>query len=96
MSIPDMDDDDRRKFLDNIIADAAAVGISSRLRDFAARKTPSRCATQLPPDHRFALGITSSYSRQRRPRYAMRIGKKIAAIVFSNLATMPERHGVHA
>ena len=38
---PDMDDADRRKFLDNIIADADRLGtIAGRLRDFARAENP--------------------------------------------------------
>ena len=71
---PSMDDEDRRKFLDNIIADADRLTtISVRLRDFARAENPVALgAVKLSDaDRRPALGLRRArYPRQRRPRYA--------------------------
>ena len=94
---PDMDDDDRRKFLDNIIADTDRLAtISGRLRDFARAENP------------VALGATrlSATMAGLRPVFAslelrasgdldspMRVSEENAAIIFSNLADNAMRHG---
>ena len=69
-----MDDDDRRKFLDNIIADTDRLAkISGRLRDFARAENPVAlgAAKLSRRDRRPALGLhLARYSRQRRSRYA--------------------------
>jgi len=52
-----MTDKDKRKFLDNIIADADRLTqISGRLRDLPAPKIPSRSA---PPTVGFDTGLRS-------------------------------------
>ena len=70
----DMDDEDRRKFLDNIIADTDRLAkISGRLRDFARAENPIAVgATKLSvADRRIAFGLRGArYRRRRRTRYA--------------------------
>jgi signal transduction histidine kinase len=94
---PAMDDEDRRKFLGNIIADADRLTkISVRLRDFARAENP------------VALGATrlSDTMAGLRTAFApldirasgdldtpMRISEENAAIIFSNLADNAMRHG---
>ena len=94
---PCMDDEDRRKFLDNIIADADRLAkMSVRLRDFARAENP------------VALGAVKLADADRRLRSAfaaldirasgdldtpMRISEENAAIIFSNLADNARRHG---
>ena len=94
---PAMDDEDRRKFLDNIIADADRLTkISVRLRDFARAENP------------VAVGVAtlSGTIADLRSAYAsldirasgdldapMRISEENATIVFSNLADNAMRHG---
>jgi signal transduction histidine kinase len=94
---PTMDDEDRRKFLDNIIADADRLAkISARLRDFAHAENP------------VAVGIAmlSSTIGSLRPAFAsldiransdldaaMRISEENAHIILSNLADNAMRHG---
>jgi signal transduction histidine kinase len=94
---PDMDDDDRRKFLDNIIADAGRLSeISTRLRDFARAENPvavgaaqlSAVITALRSAFT-SLDIRSSGDLDT----PMRIAEENAAIVFSNLADNARRHG---
>jgi signal transduction histidine kinase len=96
-STPVMTDRDRRKFLDNIIADSDRLAkISSRLRDFARAENP------------IALGVTSLSApiaslRAAFPsleiatrgdlELALRISEENAAIIFSNLADNALRHG---
>jgi signal transduction histidine kinase len=93
---PDMDDEDRRKFLDNIIADADRLAkIAGRLRDFARAENP------------VAVGAAklSDVIAGLRPAFApldirtggeletpMRISEENAAIIFSNLADNAMRH----
>jgi signal transduction histidine kinase len=94
---PTMDDEDRRKFVDNIIADADRLTkISVRLRDFARAENP------------VAVGIAtlSSTVGSLRPAFAsldirangdldaaMRISEENALIILSNLADNAMRHG---
>jgi len=94
---PSMDDEDRRKFLDNIIADAERLTtISVRLRDFARAENP------------VALGAVKLIDAIAglRPAFAaldihaggdldtpIRISGENAAIIFSNLADNAMRHG---
>jgi signal transduction histidine kinase len=94
---PDMDDEDRRKFLDNIIADSDRLAkIASRLRDFARAENP------------IAVGVTSLSApiaslRTAFPSLeivargdldiALRISEENAGIIFSNLADNALRHG---
>jgi signal transduction histidine kinase len=94
---PDMDDDDRRKFLDNIIADAGRLAeMSSRLRDFARAENPVAVgAAQLSAT---IAGLRSAFpSLDIRADgdldTPMRIAEENAAIVFSNLADNAGRHG---
>jgi signal transduction histidine kinase len=94
---PDMDDDDRRKFLDNIIADTGRLAeMSSRLRDFARAENPiavgaaKLSATIAGLRSAFpSLDIRSSGDLET----PMRIAEENAAIVFSNLADNAGRHG---
>jgi signal transduction histidine kinase len=94
---PDMDDDDRRKFLDNIIADTGRLSeISSRLRDFARAENPVAVgATQLSAViTALRSAITSLDIRASGDLDTpMRIAEENAAIVFSNLADNARRHG---
>jgi signal transduction histidine kinase len=94
---PVMTDRDRRKFLDNIIADSDRLAkISSRLRDFARAENP------------IAVGVTSlsapiaslraafpslEISAHGDLELALRISEENAGIVFSNLADNALRHG---
>jgi signal transduction histidine kinase len=97
---PDMDDDDRRKFLDNIIADTDRLTkISLRLRDFARAENPvavgaaklSAALTGLRPAYP-TLDIRASGELDT----PMRISEDNAAIIFSNLADNAMRHGSSA
>jgi signal transduction histidine kinase len=97
---PDMDDDDRRKFIDNIIADTDRLTkISLRLRDFARAENP------------VAVGAAklSAVLARLRPAFPTldiraggdldtptRISEDNAAIIFSNLADNAMRHGSSA
>jgi signal transduction histidine kinase len=92
-----MTDRDRRKFLDNIIADSDRLAkIASRLRDFARAENP------------IAVGVTSlsapiAHLRTAFPsldivahgdlELALRISEENAGIIFSNLADNALRHG---
>jgi signal transduction histidine kinase len=94
---PDMDDEDRRKFLDNIIADSNRLAkISSRLRDFARAENPVAAgAARLSVA---IAGLRSAFaSLDVRASgdldTAMRISEENAAIIFSNLADNAVRHG---
>ncbi len=95
---PTMDDEDRRKFLDNIIADAARLtSISGRLRDFARAENP------------VAVGVgtlSATIAGLRRAAFAsldirasgeldtpMRLSEENAGIILSNLADNAVRHG---
>jgi signal transduction histidine kinase len=95
--VPAMTDKDRRKFLDNIIADADRLAqISTRLRDFARAENP------------VAMGVAKLSAAIASLRSAfptldirasgeldtpMRISEENAAIIFSNLADNAVRHG---
>jgi len=94
---PNMTTEERRKFLDNIIADTDRLSkISSRLRDFARAENP------------ITLGATPLSSLMESLRSAfpkltiaatgdldvpMRISEENAAIIFSNLADNAMWHG---
>jgi len=94
---PAMDDEDRRKFLDNIIADADRLTkISIRLRDFARAENP------------VAVGVATLSGTIAGLRLAfaaldirasgdldtpMRISEENASIIFSNLTDNAVRHG---
>ena len=92
-----MDDEDRRKFLDNIVADASRLAkISVRLRELARAENP------VVPD---AANLTDTVAalRSNFPSLAitasgdsdapMRISEENAIIVFSNLADNATHHG---
>jgi signal transduction histidine kinase len=93
---PAMDDEDRRKFLNNIIADADRLAkISGRLRDFARAENPVAVgATKLSgPIAELgsafaALDIRASGELDT----PMRISGENANIIFSNLADNALRH----
>ena len=94
---PAMDDEDRRKFLDNIIADADRLTkISVRLRDFARAENP--VAVGVATLSGTIAGLRSAYAsldiRASGDLDApMRISEENATIVFSNLADNAMRHG---
>jgi signal transduction histidine kinase len=94
---PDMDDDDRRKFLDNIIADTGRLSeMSSRLRDFARAENPVAVGATKPSATIAALRSTFASLHVRASGdldTPMRIAEENAAIVFSNLADNAGRHG---
>jgi signal transduction histidine kinase len=92
-----MTDQDKRKFLDNIIADADRLAnISGRLRDFARAENPvavgaARLSTTIE-------GLRSSFAMLNirasgELEAPMRISEENAAIIFSNLADNAVRHG---
>ena len=93
---PNMDDEDRRKFLDNIIADADRLAkISGRLRDFARAENPVALGAARLSDaiadlcSAFpALDIRASGELDT----PMRISDENAGIIFSNLADNAMRH----
>jgi signal transduction histidine kinase len=94
---PVMTDENKRKFLDNIIADADRLTkISLRLRDFARAENPVAVGAAKPSvavanlRSAFAsLDIRASGDLDT----AMRISEENAAIIFSNLADNAMRHG---
>jgi len=94
---PDMDDEDRRKFLDNIIADADRLGtIAGRLRDFARAENPVALGAA-------RLSVAIAGLRAAFPSLdiraggdadtPMRISGDNALIIFSNLADNAMHHG---
>ena len=94
---PDMDDEDRRKFLDNIIADADRLGtIAGRLRDFARAENPVALGAA-------RLSVATAGLRAAFPSLdiraggdtdtPMRISEDNALIIFSNLADNAVHHG---
>jgi len=94
---PDMDDEDRRKFLDNIIADADRLGtIAGRLRDFARAENPVALGAA-------RLSVAIAGLRAAFPSLdiraggdadtPMRISEDNALIIFSNLADNAMHHG---
>jgi signal transduction histidine kinase len=94
---PAMDDEDRRKFLDNIIADTDRLAkISDRLRDFARAENPIAVgATRLSG---LIAGLRSGFANLELRASGdldtpMRISEENAAIIFSNLADNAARHG---
>jgi signal transduction histidine kinase len=94
---PDMDDDERRKFLDNIIADTDRLAlIAGRLRDFARAENPTeigvtKLSTTIAALHKAfpSLDLRASGDLD----VSMRISEENAGIVFSNLADNAVRHG---
>jgi signal transduction histidine kinase len=96
-STPVMTDRDRRKFLDNIIADSDRLAkISSRLRDFARAENPLALgATRLSLPiatlrSAFAALDIHAHGDLEIP---LRISEENAAIILSNLADNAMRHG---
>jgi signal transduction histidine kinase len=94
---PTMTDKDKRKFLDNIIADADRLTqISGRLRDFARAENPVAVgAAKLSAS---IAGLRSAFpSLDIRASgdldTPMRVSEENAAIIFSNLADNAMRHG---
>jgi signal transduction histidine kinase len=94
---PAMDDEDRRKFLDNIIADTDRLAkISGRLRDFARAENPVALGAA-------KLSVSIAGLRAAFPALdirasgeldmPMRISEENAAIILSNLADNAVRHG---
>ena len=94
---PDMDDADRRKFLDNIIADADRLGtIAGRLRDFARAENPVALGAA-------KLSVAVAGLRSAFPALdiradgdldtPMRVSEDNVLIIFSNLADNAVRHG---
>jgi signal transduction histidine kinase len=94
---PDMDDADRRKFLDNIIADTDRLAkISGRLRDLARAESPVAVgATRLTEavatlrSSFAALNIRTSGELD----IPVRMSEENAIIILSNLADNAARHG---
>jgi signal transduction histidine kinase len=92
-----MDDDDRRKFLDNIVADTDRLAkISGRLRDLARAENPVAIgATKLADAvatlrSSFAALEISTSGELGTP---LRISEENAMILLSNLADNALRHG---
>ncbi|MGZ5871208.1 MAG: HAMP domain-containing sensor histidine kinase [Bradyrhizobium sp.] len=94
---PDMDDEDRRKFLDNIVADADRLAkISVRLRDLARAENPVAVGAAKLTDTIAALRSTFAGLDIRASGgldTPMRISEENATIIFSNLADNAMRHG---
>ena len=94
---PDMDDDDRRKFLDNILADTERLAkISARLRDLARAENPVGVGVTKLTDtvatlrSSFAALDVRATGELDTP---LRISEENAAIILSNLADNAVRHG---
>ena len=94
---PDMDDDDRRKFLDNIIADTDRLAkISVRLRELARAENPVALGAARLTDTIATLRSTFATLDIRASGdldTPMRISEENATIIFSNLADNATRHG---
>ena len=94
---PAMTDADRRKFLDNIIADSDRLAkISSRLRDFARAENPLALgATKLSQPIATLCSTFASLDIRARGDLdiPLRISEENAAIILSNLADNAMRHG---
>jgi signal transduction histidine kinase len=94
---PAMSDQDRRKFLDNIIADADRLAkISTRLRDFARAENP--IAVGFAKLSSAITGLRATFpSLEIRASgeldTPMRISEENADIIFANLADNAARHG---
>jgi len=93
---PDMDDDDRRKFLDNIIADTERLAkISARLRDLARAENPVGVGVTRLADTVAALRSSFAALDLRATGELdtpIRMAEENATIVFSNLADNAKRH----
>jgi signal transduction histidine kinase len=94
---PAMDDEDRRKFLDNIVADADRLAkISVRLRDLARAENPVAVGAARLTDTIAGLRSTFASLEIRASGdldTPMRISDENAIIIFSNLADNAMRHG---
>ena len=94
---PAMDDEDRRKFLDNIVADADRLAkISVRLRDLARAENPVAVGAARLTDTIAGLRSTFASLEMRASGdldTPMRISDENATIIFSNLADNAMRHG---
>jgi len=94
---PSMDDADRRKFLDNIIADTDRLAkISGRLRDFARAENPVALGATRLSDTIAALRSAFAaleIGASGELDIPMRISADNAAVIFSNLADNAMRHG---
>ena len=94
---PVMTDQDRRKFLDNIIADADRLAkISGRLRDFARAENPIAVGaaklSDAMADLRTAFTPPLDIRASGDLDMPMRISEENATIIFSNLADNALRH----
>jgi signal transduction histidine kinase len=94
---PVMTDQDRRKFLDNIIADADRLAkISGRLRDFARAENPigvgAAKLSDAMADLRTAFTPPLDIRASGDLDFPMRISEENATIIFSNLADNALRH----
>jgi signal transduction histidine kinase len=93
---PAMDDEDRRKFLDNIIADTERLtAISTRLRDLARAENPVAVGAAKLADALAALRAAFAKLDIRASGELdtpMRISEENADIIFSNLADNALRH----
>ena len=94
---PDMDDDDRRKFLDNIVADTERLAkISVRLRDLARAENPVGVGVTKLIDTVASLRSSFAALDVRAAGELdtpLRVSEENAAIIFSNLADNAVRHG---
>jgi signal transduction histidine kinase len=94
---PDMDDEDRRKFLDNIIADADRLAkIAGRLREFARAENPvvlGAAKLSVAVAGLRAAFASLDISAGGDLDTPMRISDDNALIIFSNLADNAVRHG---
>jgi signal transduction histidine kinase len=96
-TMPLMADRDKRKFLDNIIADADRLAkISGRLRDFARAENP--VAVGAAKLSGLMAGLRSAFASLDIRTSGdldtpMRISEENAGIIFSNLADNAVRHG---
>jgi signal transduction histidine kinase len=94
---PAMDDEDRRKFLDNIIADTDRLAkISGRLRDFARAENPVGVGVATMSG--MIGGLRSSFASLDIAAGGdldtpIRMSEENAGIIFSNLADNAMRHG---
>jgi signal transduction histidine kinase len=97
---PSMDDEDRRKFLGNIIADTGRLTkISGRLRDFARAENPVAVgAARLSGTIAGLRAAFASLDIRAGGELdtPMRISEENAFIIFSNLADNAMRHGSSA
>jgi signal transduction histidine kinase len=94
---PAMSDQDRRKFLDNIVADADRLAkISTRLRDFARAENPIAVGSTRLSSSIIALrSAFPSLEIRASGEFdsPMRISEENADIIFTNLADNAARHG---